>query len=337
MPRNAFYHRSDIDAGSRGLVAAHSYAYEWYTSNTIIGQAHDGFWYSPWLANAFPAGSAPAGPVFHPASDPLQTKAVTNFQSFGTVLLSNDAYTVSEELNAGIFAGMEMPIGAESLRFQYRFAVAGDGDFLSVHWGTNEVLYLGVDLPISRDGFIDGEVAIADFAGETNQLVFKLVSRGATNAVLVLSNIVLTISDDPDGDGLRTDIEQGLGTNPLAYDTDGDSLNDADELTVYMTNPLSRDSDNDGLSDADELAADTNPNNPASTFRVASIRFDSPSAVTLQWAGSTNRFYRVNRSITLSRDNYTTLTNGVRGVLPFNTFTHPLATNRTSFYWVETE
>ena len=318
-------------------MAAHSYSYEWYTANTIIGQEHDGFWYSPWLTNTFPAGTAPAAPVFGPASDPLQILSVTNFQSFGTVLLSNDAYIVSEELNAGIFAGIELPIGTESLRFHYRFAAGGDGDFLSVHWGTNEVLYVGVDLPISRNRFIEGEVSIAGFAGETNQLVFKLVSRGATNAVLVLSNIVLTISDDPDGDGVRTDLEQGFGTNPLLYDTDGDGLNDGDELVVYLTNPLSKDSDNDGLSDADELAAGTNPNNPSSTLRVASIRFDAPGAVTLEWAGSTNRFYRVNRSVAPSRDNYTTLTNGVRGVWPTNTFTDTRATNQTHFYWVELE
>jgi len=106
---------------------------------------------------------------------------------------------------------------------------------------------------------------------------------------------------------------------------------------VYMTNPLSSDSDNDGLNDADELAAGTNPNDPASTFRVASIRFDVLSAVTLQWVGSTNRTYRVNRSVTPSRNNYTTLTNGVRGVWPTNTFTDARATNQTHFYWVELE
>jgi len=337
LPRNLFYHRSDIPNSPMGLVEAHNYSHDWYTRNTIMGVEHDGFWHSPWLGNSFPAGTASGAAGFQPASDGLQIQAVTNFQAFGTVTSSNDTYIVTEEVNAGIFTDLAMPIGAQSLRFRYHFATAGDGDFLSVHWGTNELLYIGVDGPISREGFVDGDVAVNGLAGQTNQLVFKLVSRGTTNAVLVLSQVEMAISDDPDGDGVATTEELTVGTNPLLYDTDGDGLNDGDELMIYHTNPLASDSDGDGISDGEELLTETDPNNQLSVLRIASIRFDAPSIVTIQWAGSTNKLFRVNRSTVPSRDNYSTLTNGVRGLVPVNVFTDTNATNGSYFYWVEQE
>jgi len=52
------------------------------------------------------------------------------------------------------------------------------------------------------------------------------------------------------------------GTNPLNRDTDGDGLNDKDELETYRTNPRLIDTDNDGLNDSQELTIGTNPTNP---------------------------------------------------------------------------
>ena len=42
-------------------------------------------------------------------------------------------------------------------------------------------------------------------------------------------------------------------TNPTLEDTDGDGLNDGDEINVHFTEPLSVDTDEDGLSDGDEV------------------------------------------------------------------------------------
>ena len=120
------------------------------------------------------------------------TETITNFQTFGAVTLTGGVYAVGEGANAGLFNSMAMPIGAQALRFRYRFATAGDGDFLSV----------GLDNAMSRESFIDAEAPVSEFSGQTNQLIFKLVSRGNTNAVLLLDRIEVTISDDPDGDGL---------------------------------------------------------------------------------------------------------------------------------------
>ena len=48
--------------------------------------------------------------------------------------------------------------------------------------------------------------------------------------------------DDTDGDGLNDGDEiTNYETNPTLEDTDGDGLNDGDEINVHFTEPLSVD------------------------------------------------------------------------------------------------
>lgn len=76
----------------------------------------------------------------------------------------------------------------------------------------------------------------------------------------------LAIDTDPDDDGLLTDREMELGTNPDKRDTDGDLLPDGWEVARGL-DPLQHDGDaalaldpdGDGVSIADELAAGTDP------------------------------------------------------------------------------
>ena len=55
--------------------------------------------------------------------------------------------------NAGITKTLTMPVGAEALKFRFKFSTAGDGDFLEVRFGQDHLLYLGLDATLSRDGF----------------------------------------------------------------------------------------------------------------------------------------------------------------------------------------
>ena len=48
-------------------------------------------------------------------------------------------------------------------------------------------------------------------------------------------------------------------TNPREADSDGDDLNDGEEVNTHGTNPNNADSDADGLNDGDEIAANTEP------------------------------------------------------------------------------
>jgi outer membrane protein OmpA-like peptidoglycan-associated protein len=59
---------------------------------------------------------------------------------------------------------------------------------------------------------------------------------------------------DSDGDGLNDyDEIYVYSTNPLSPDTDEDGLNDYEEVMTHGTDPLNADSDDDGLSDGDEV------------------------------------------------------------------------------------
>ncbi|QFU21177.1 PQQ-binding-like beta-propeller repeat protein [Shewanella eurypsychrophilus] len=58
---------------------------------------------------------------------------------------------------------------------------------------------------------------------------------------------------DADNDGLTNVEEYDLSTNPVSNDTDGDQVNDGEEVNTYLTNPLLMDTDYDGLDDGTEL------------------------------------------------------------------------------------
>ena len=140
---------------------------------------------------------------------------------------------------------------------------------------------------------------------------------------------------DSDNDGLLDGEEAHYGTNPYLADTDGDGLSDGDEVHIYHTDPTRWDTDGDGMSDGQEVLAGTDPNDPSSVFKISSVLRNADGSVTLQWLSVTNKLYRVNRSLTPARTSFTTVTNGVPGTPPVNTFTDTTATNTAAFYWVE--
>jgi outer membrane protein OmpA-like peptidoglycan-associated protein len=58
---------------------------------------------------------------------------------------------------------------------------------------------------------------------------------------------------DNDKDGLIKRVELEIGTDPENPDTDGDGLQDGEEVNTYKTDPLNGDSDADGLKDGEEV------------------------------------------------------------------------------------
>lgn len=71
--------------------------------------------------------------------------------------------------------------------------------------------------------------------------------------------IVNNPEEDVDGDGLTNKQESDHGTNYQMPDTDGDGLNDGDEINKYKTDPNNKDTDSDGFSDGEEVAHGFNP------------------------------------------------------------------------------
>jgi outer membrane protein OmpA-like peptidoglycan-associated protein len=80
------------------------------------------------------------------------------------------------------------------------------------------------------------------------------------------NNVEKEIGSDPnnpdtDGDGLNDGEEVNVHhSSPIKSDTDGDNLTDYEEVIDHRTNPTQPDSDSDGLNDGEELARKTNPN-----------------------------------------------------------------------------
>jgi outer membrane protein OmpA-like peptidoglycan-associated protein len=58
---------------------------------------------------------------------------------------------------------------------------------------------------------------------------------------------------DNDMDGLLRKEEEQIGTDPLNADTDGDGLNDGQEVNQFKTDALNPDTDGDGLNDGSEV------------------------------------------------------------------------------------
>ena len=342
VPANGQYRRAFINDQSPTLwqgLSAHQMAHQWYINTITNVAAEDGFFFSPWSGRSFSELGrwALARNERLQEGTALQEESLNVFESFGVVNSGAGVYQLRESSDAGIFATLQLPDGAESLRFQYRFDAAGDGDFVSVHWGTNSVLYIAPDTELTRNSVIQADIPIREYAGETGRLILRLVSRGDTNAVATLENIRLGINSDADNDGLTNEEERALGTDPLLADSDRDGLEDAIEVKETGTNPLTADSDEDGLTDLQEFVAGTNPLDGRAVLRVTAISINSDKSITLQWEGATNRVYRVNRSFVLPPSLYITLTNGLPAELPVTRFTAPASLEVTQFYWVEVE
>jgi thrombospondin type 3 repeat protein/H-type lectin domain-containing protein len=101
------------------------------------------------------------------------------------------------------------------------------------------------------------DAAVGDSLGDED-------SDGLSNLEEFLNGSDPCVSDT-DGDGLDDGDEVNTSnTNPANPDTDGDGLTDGDEVNAHSTDPLDADSDDDGYSDGAEIAAGTLPNDPMS-------------------------------------------------------------------------
>ena len=108
----------------------------------------------------------------------------------------------------------------------------------------------------------------------------------------------LAIDPDPDNDGLTSERERELGTNPAKRDTDGDHLPDGwevarglDPLQHGGAAALALDPDGDGMSSAGELLAGTDPNDGSSYFTLQAEATDD--GIRLHWRAVPGAVYRV--------------------------------------------
>ena len=108
--------------------------------------------------------------------------------------------------------------------------------------------------------------------------------------VTVEKRIVLNMRhEDTDGDGINDEEEMYVtGTDPESKDSDSDGISDGAELTLLRSNPNKVHSDLDGMSDDQEYVAGTNPSDAQSVFSVKQFAGGS-----LEWDSVPGRYYRI--------------------------------------------
>jgi len=88
----------------------------------------------------------------------------------------------------------------------------------------------------------------------------------------VMSEVILPVGIDSDGDNLNNELERELGTDPNGPDTDRDGIPDGTEVFTTKTQPTQYDSDRDGLPDRCE---DANMNGQADTDETSALNADT--------------------------------------------------------------
>jgi hypothetical protein len=124
----------------------------------------------------------------------------------------------------------------------------------------------GMDIPANDDGTPVDWFDQEEYDAERARLIAEEQAFAEATSTIEIETSkeipgIAIGSSDVDKDGLTKDEELQLGTNATNADTDGDRLNDGEEVNQYHTNPLSFDTDKDGLTDGEEiLTSMTDPN-----------------------------------------------------------------------------
>jgi hypothetical protein len=325
-------------------ISAHGYAHEWYDAS-IQGayEGSEGFGQSPFLKPALRrAQLGQSVPEPKPADAPAGTPVpISGFSTFGDVAAETNGFILTEGqgTNAGIYtSGFSFSAGTYSLRFRFQFLASGDGDYLTVSLADNPAIFIGHDLPLTRDEPYEADASVEGLANATGDLVFRLVSRGDSNAVVRIQDIVAVTMEDPDQDGLSNADETTRGTDLWSADTDQDGLDDKAEIETYLTDPLVADSDDDGAMDGDEVVADTNPKDRESLFALKAIQ-PATNGIPIEWWSRDTRTYRVIRSSYPDFGSYQVVADSLTGAVPSRVYLEapPASTSSATFLGVQVE
>jgi len=120
----------------------------------------------------------------------------------------------------------------------------------------------GIELAVSDDFLLDFTAGYnLTFTDDLNYYNNGNVNDGYFDFGVGFTFVSGAGNTDADNDGLTEREENQIGTDPNVSDTDGDGINDGDELNKYKSDPLVADSDKDGLNDYEEaIKYNTDPN-----------------------------------------------------------------------------
>lgn len=144
-----------------------------------------------------------------------------------------------------------------------------DGDGLPDSWEMEHFGDLAQDGTGDPDN--DGSPNLAEYLAQTNPNNADTDGDGLSDGAEAAASTDPR-NPDTDGDGLSDGDEVNVhGTNPHSADTDFDTIPDAVEVADGLSNPAKLDSDDDGYGDLAERTAGTDPKNPQSWPRNATV------------------------------------------------------------------
>jgi len=134
---------------------------------------------------------------------------------------------------------------------------------------------------------------------DSGVLGYRLIGSGQGSVSLEGLAVKLAEDADPDDDGLLTERELAIGTDPRRADSDNDGLLDGWEV-AHELNPLlasgdhgaNGDLDRDQSTNADEQLAGTDPRNPRSALRVR-IESTAKRTYKISWPAVIGKQYQL--------------------------------------------
>ncbi len=132
-------------------------------------------------------------------------------------------------------------------------------------------LYSDQNSPLIYDIDNDREVEIVRLSQRGLILIEETNDYGLAPWIDILGSSTHTTNFDQDNDGLWDHEEEILGTDMYNSDSDGDTVNDGDEINQYLLDPLvpdiDSDTDEDGISNIEEIDIyHSNVENPDTDF-----------------------------------------------------------------------
>jgi hypothetical protein len=126
-------------------------------------------------------------------------------------------------------------------------------------------------------------------------------------SIVVPHQFQLPVDPDPDADGLNTNFELFIGTNPNDPDTDHDQLPDGwevekgiDPLSAVLSDGAEGDPDQDRMTNLQEYFAGTNPKDPKSLLQLAVSSAGVAGTIELAWNVFPGKKYEIETSLDLN-------------------------------------
>lgn len=184
------------------------------------------------------------------------------YAPFGTVSIDCNTFNIN-----GLIIAQNVIINGTNVSLNYNYDLARFVGTKSeaINWCFDDFKYLedtdGDYLPDPIEKAFESDPLAADTDGDTLPDGYEVIALSTSPVKADTNNNGISDNDeDFDADGLTNGMEYEKKTDPFCSDTDGDTLIDGDEISIYGTDPLVVDTDGDGLEDPDEIYFDTDPN-----------------------------------------------------------------------------